>query len=127
MTTQEVADRLVSLCRQRQFEQACVELYSPDIISIEAEGVPNRVVKGMQAVAEKGKKFESRVEQFHSCEVSDPIVADDFFTCGLYMNIKFHDVPVAIDMNEICVYRVKDGKIVQEEFYYTPMPQMEMV
>ena len=97
MTTQEVANRLVSLCRQGQFEQACIELYSPDIISIEAEGVPDRIVKGMQAVAEKGQAFERRVEQFHSCQVSDPIVADDFFTCGMFMNIKFQDAPAAVD------------------------------
>ena len=32
-------------------------------------------------------------------------------------------VPVAIDMDEVCVYTVNGGKIVKEEFFYTPQPQ----
>ena len=35
MTTQEVADKLVSLCREAQFETAVAELYSPNIVSVE--------------------------------------------------------------------------------------------
>ena len=37
-TTQEVADRLVTLCRKGEFENAIKELYAPDVVSIEPEG-----------------------------------------------------------------------------------------
>ena len=123
MTTQEVANRLVTLCREGKYEQAVKELYSPEIVSVEPEGAPNRIVKGLSAVAEKGAKFESMVEKVNSSVVSDPIVAENFFSCAMLMNLQMKGAPVAINMDEVCVYTVNDGKIVREEFFYTPQPQ----
>lgn len=123
MTTQEVANRLVELCREGKYEQAIKELYSPDIVSVEAEGAPNRIVKGLAAIAEKGAKFESMLEKVNSSIVTDPIVAENFFSCAMLMNVQMKGAPVAINMDEICVYTVNNGKIVREEFFYTPQPQ----
>ena len=123
MTTQEVANRLVELCREGKNEQAVNELYSPEIVSIEPEGTPNRIVKGLAGIAEKGAKFQSTIEKFNSNFVSDPVVAENFFSCAMLMNVQMKGVPVPIDMDEISVYTVKDGKIIQEEFFYTPPPQ----
>jgi len=123
MTTQDVAKRLVELCRQGKYEQAITELYSPEIVSVEPEGAPNRIVKGLQAIAEKSAKFESMIEKVNKSTISDPIVAENFFSCNMLMNIQFKGAPVATDMDEICVYTVNNGKIVKEEFFYTPQPQ----
>ena len=38
MTTQDVANRLVDLCRQGEFNTALDELYAKDAVSIEMEG-----------------------------------------------------------------------------------------
>ncbi len=124
MTTQEVANRLVALCRTGQYQQAVQELYAPDIVSVEPEGAPNRMVTGLAAIAEKGKKFESMIEKVNKSIISDPIVAENFFSCNMLMNVQMKGAPVAIDMDEICVYTVNDGKIVREEFFYTPQPQV---
>ncbi len=123
MTTQEVANRLVELCREGKYEQAVKELYAPEIVSVEPEGVPNRTVKGFKAIAEKGAKFEAMLEKINTTVITDPIVAEHFFSIGMLMNVQMKGVPVAIDMDEICVYTVRDGKIVKEEFFYTPQPQ----
>lgn len=123
MTTQEVANRLVELCREGKYEQAIKELYSPEIVSVEPEGMPNRIVKGLEEIAKKGAKFESMLEKVNSSVVSDPIVAENFFSCTMLMNVQFKGSPVATDMDEVCVYTVNDGKIVREEFFYTPQPQ----
>lgn len=123
MTTQEVANRLVELCRAGKNEQAVKELYSPEIVSIEPEGAPNRIVKGLAGIAEKGIKFQSMIEKFNSSSISDPVVAENFFSCNMLMNVNMKGVPVPIDMDEICVYTVKEGKIIKEEFFYTPQPQ----
>ena len=40
MTTQEVANRLVELCRQGQIEAAQTELYANDCSSLEPENSP---------------------------------------------------------------------------------------
>ena len=63
MTTQEVANRLVELCREGKYKQVVQELYSPNIVSIEPEGMPNRIVKGLEAIAQKSIKFESTLEK----------------------------------------------------------------
>ncbi|MFK7806165.1 MAG: SnoaL-like domain-containing protein [Saprospiraceae bacterium] len=123
MTTQEIANRLVELCRTGKYEEAVRELYSPDIVSVEPEGVPNRIVSGLEGIAEKGKAFEAKIEKFNSSVITDPIVADNIFSCAMLMNVNMKGVPVPVDMNEICVYTVADGKIVKEEFFYTPPAQ----
>ena len=120
MTTQQVADRLIGLCRQGQFEQAVKELYAPDVISVEPEGVPDRIVQGIDQIHAKGEAFNSKIESVNSSFISDPIVADNFFSCSMLMNVNMKGVPVAIDMNEVCVYTVADGKVIKEEFFYTP-------
>lgn len=123
MTTQEVANRLVALCREGNYGQAVKELYSPNIVSVEPEGSPNRIVKGLEALAEKEAKFESMMEKINSNFVSEPIVAGNFFSISMLMNVQMKGVPVAVDMDEVCVYTVEDGKIVKEQFFYTPQPQ----
>lgn len=118
MTTQEVANRLVELCRQGQFEQATKELYADNIVSLEQKGTnfPERV-EGLEAVIAKGQQFNSMVETFHGVEVSDPIVANNYFVCKMTMDITFKGAPRKND-EELCVYKVEGGKIVQEEFLY---------
>lgn len=123
MTTQEVANRLVALCREGKHEQVVKELYSPDIVSIEPQGAPNRIVKGLAGIAEKGKSFEGMLEKVNTSVISDPIVAENFFSCAMLMNVRMKGAPADIDMDEICVYGVKEGKIVKEEFFYTVQPQ----
>lgn len=123
MTTQEVANRLVALCREGKHEQVVKELYAPNIVSIEPEGAPNRIVQGLEAIIAKGEQFDSRIEKVNSSFISDPVVAEKFFSCSMLMNVQMKGVPVPVDMNEVCVYTVTDGKIVQEQFFYTPQPQ----
>jgi hypothetical protein len=55
--------------------------------------------------------------------ISDPVVAENFFSINMLMHVDMKGVPHPIDMDEICVYQVKDGKIVLEQFFYTPQPQ----
>ena len=123
MTTQEVATRLVELCRANKMQQAIEELYHPDIVSVEPEGSPFGTMKGLAAIAEKGKQYEAMIERTNSSSVSDPIVADNFFSCNMLTNVNMKGVPVPIDMDEICVYTVNDGKVVKEEFFYSLPPQ----
>lgn len=121
MTTQEVADKLVAHCRMGAFDAAYEELYHADIVSIEPDGAPEKEVKGIDAVLAKSKRFEAMTEAVHSNEVSDPVVADNFFSCSMKMNVTFKGAPGPIVMEEICLYQVQDGKIIKEEFFFTPM------
>ncbi|MEO0902363.1 MAG: nuclear transport factor 2 family protein [Bacteroidota bacterium] len=119
MTTQEVADKLIDYCRQGQFLDAIKDLYSNDIVSIEPDGAPMKEVRGLDAVIQKTEHFNSMVEEMHGGEISDPLVADNFISCTIKMDITFKGAPRTI-MEEVCLYKVENGKIVYEEFFYTP-------
>lgn len=118
MTTPEIANRLIELCRKGNFEEAQKGLFSDDAISIEPYATPDfeKETRGMKAIIEKGKKFNSMVEKMHSISISDPIIATNSFACTLTMNVTMKDRG-HMDMTELCVYHAKDGKIVSEQFF----------
>jgi hypothetical protein len=118
MTTQEIAERLVELCRERQYETAHNELYSTDAVSIEPFATPefSQETKGRDAIVEKGRKFVAMVEEVHASEISDPIVAGNSFACTMRMDVSMKGQG-RMDMRELCVYDVKDGKIISEQFH----------
>ena len=118
MTTQEIADRLVDLCRKGEYETCYQELYSPEIVSIEPEHAPGpSIVHGLEGIAEKGKKWKEMTEEFHGSSVGDPIVSGNHFSCAMMVDVTFKGQG-RMKMEEICVYTVKDGKVVSEQFFY---------
>lgn len=120
MTTNQVAEKLVDFCRKGMFEDAMKELYAKEIVSIEPDGASMGEARGIEAVIAKGENFNQMVEEFHGMKVSDPVVADNFFSCSMEMDVTFKGAP-RMTMEEVCLYQVKDGKIVKEEFFYTPL------
>jgi ketosteroid isomerase-like protein len=118
MTTSEIATKLVELCRSGQYETAHKKLYAEDAISIEPQASPEfeKETKGLQAIEEKGKKFDSMVETMHSTAVSEPLVSGNVIAFTLTMDVTMKGQG-RFTMEELCVYKVKDGKIVSEEFF----------
>jgi hypothetical protein len=117
MTTKEIANRLIALCKEGEFEQAQKELFSNDAISIEQHATPafEKETKGLKAIEEKGRKWNEMVKEMHGIKVSEPVIAADSFACTIGMDVTMQDGK-RMDMTELCVYKVKDGKIVSEEF-----------
>jgi hypothetical protein len=118
MKTEEIARRLVALCREAKWETAQTELYSADAVSVEPYATPDfdQETKGLDAILEKGRKFTSKVQTMHSLEVSDPLVSDSSFACTMRMDITMKGEG-RMNMAELCVYDVKDGKIISERFH----------
>jgi hypothetical protein len=118
MTTQEIAARLVELCRQGQYETAQKELYAEDAVSIEPEGSPmGGKTEGVEGIIAKGHQFMAMVEEFHGGTVSDPVIAGNVFSVAAVLDATYKDGSRNL-MEEICTYKVKDGKIVLEQFVY---------
>ncbi len=118
MNTQEVANKLVNMCRQGNFNGAMEELYADNIVSREMPGWPNEVTSGIKQVFEKSEQWVANVEEFHSAEVSDPIVAGNHFSITMDMDVTFKDRGRQ-QMSEVCVYEVdNNGKICNEQFFY---------
>ena len=122
MTTQEIADRLVALSREGKFDEAQDTLYSENAVSIEPKGAPTEVVQGLDAIKAKSEQWASMVEEVHHTEISDPLVAENFFSISLKNEVTFKGMG-RLKFEEICVYEVVGGKIVKEQFFYTPPPQ----
>ena len=117
MTTHEIAERLVALCREGKFETAHKELYATDAISIEpyATATFAKETKGLNALLEKGHKFTALIEQVHAMSISDPLVAGTAFAFAMQLDVTIKGKG-RVSMNELCIYEVKDGKIISEQF-----------
>lgn len=122
MSTKEIANRLVELCRTGQWEAAQKELYADNCVSIEPKGSPAELVEGLDAIIKKGEQFNEMVEKFNSLEVSEPLAAENFFTITMNLDADFKGMGRVV-MEEVCVYEVVNGKIVKEQFFFTPQPR----
>ena len=117
MTTQEVANRLVELCRMGQIDAAQDELYADTVTSTEPGGTPMAYAEGIAAIKEKSKTFQSMVVEFHSSVISEPIVTGNVFAITWSMDVTMKDRGRST-MEEVCVYKVKDGKVISEQFFF---------
>jgi hypothetical protein len=120
METKAIADRLVELCREGKFEQAQTELFSADAVSIEPESMQQGAMgnaHGLPAIIEKGRQFMASVETVHSMTVSAPAVAGNWFSVAMTLDVTFKGRGRTM-MEEICAYRVQEGKITSERFLY---------
>jgi hypothetical protein len=117
MTTREIANRLIELCSKGEFETAQKELFADSVISIEPYATPDfeKETKGLQAIIEKGHKFELMVETMHRLTTSEPLIAGNSIAFVLTMDATMKGKDRAT-WTELCVYIVKDGKIISEQF-----------
>lgn len=118
MTTQQVADRFYELAQQGQYSQIQQELYAEHAKSVEPghqHEMPS--VEGLAAIFEKDRQFNASVEAIHGGYCTKPLVAGNFFTCTIGMDVTFKGME-RMNMEEVAVYEVRDGKIVLEQFFY---------
>ena len=115
MTTQEIANRLVELLQKGDFKLCYEELYSPEIISQEADGTQ---VKGIDGIAEKGKEWNASIEEFMGSTVGNAVVSGNYFSLPMSMTLKYKGSDQTMKFEEICMYHVQGGKIVKEQFFY---------
>jgi len=93
-------------------------LFAENAVSIEPEASVGfeKETKGLDAILEKGKKFASMVEEVHTCGVFDHLVAGNMIALSLKMDITMKGQG-RTNMTELCVYKVKDNKIISEQFF----------
>jgi len=119
MTTLEIATRLVELCRMGQYETAQRELYADNATSTEFSPQTQKLetAEGLEAIVAKGKHFMELIEEVHSSTVSQPVVAGNYFSVAALMDVTLKGMG-RIPMDEIAVYKVSEGKVVSEQFFY---------
>jgi hypothetical protein len=117
MTTTQIATRFKELAQQGQFEQILKELFSDDAKSIEPSGSFFSTVDGLDNIIEKGKKFHAMVEERHGGWSTEPLIAGNYFTCTMGMDITLKGMGRQ-KFEEVAVYYVQNGKIVSEQFFF---------
>ena len=121
MTTMDIANRLVELCRKGQFDQALQELFAENAVSIEPDSAAEQGwqvrTEGLSNMLKKGEQWNEMVEEYHSLSVSDPLITVNGITFTTTMDVTMKGNN-RMKVDEICVYQVKDGKIISEQFFY---------
>jgi ketosteroid isomerase-like protein len=119
MTTTEVAQKLVDLCRHGKNLEAIQTLYAKDIVSVEPMAMPNMPaeMRGMEAVLGKSTWWVNNHE-IHSATVAGPFVAGDRFVVQFDYDVTDKPSGKRMQMSESGVYTVAGGKVSKEEFFY---------
>ena len=118
MTTREVATRFNELAQQEKWFDIQEAFFADNVKSIDPPDSPYfGYAEGKSQVRKKGEDFVKRIEAVHIASTTEPLVAGNHFTVG-----RFKDLTVQghgrIQINELMLYEVKDGKIVLEQFFY---------
>jgi hypothetical protein len=119
----EIGKKLVELCREHKEHEAIATLYAPNIVSIEPQGGPSMPAKMEGIAVVKGKHdWWVKNHEVHSGSVEGPWPHGDRFVVLFKFDVTPKAGPMAgkrIALDEAALYTVKDGKIVQEEFFYS--------
>ena len=86
-------------------------------MSYEALDGPMAVCEGKEAVKQKSEWWRANHE-VHGGSVEGPFVNGDQFAVRFKMDITPKATGERVMMDEIGVYTVEDGKIIEERFYY---------
>jgi ketosteroid isomerase-like protein len=115
MTARELGQKLVELARKDDYPTIYSELYSPTVVSTEADG---KTYTGMAEIEAKNEWWSSTME-VHSTECSDAFPHGDSFAIIWKMDLTEKASGHRFVMEEVAVYDVADGRIVKERFFYT--------
>jgi hypothetical protein len=119
MTTQEIAQRYVTLCQQGKFDACLEELYSKNAVSVEAAMPPgmDKTAKGLDAIRAKGKDWQQS-HVVHSAEVTGPFPNENRFAVRFIFDVTDKPSGKRSTMDEVGLFTIENGKITKEEFFY---------
>lgn len=116
----KLGETLVRLCNEGKEAELQAKHYSPKAVSAEAVDFAGNgpESKGLDAIKAKGEWWYN-AHNVHSMKAEGPFVhGDDRFSVIFEMDVTRKEDSQRIQMKEVGVYHVKDGKIDREEFFY---------
>jgi hypothetical protein len=117
-TTKEVAARFSDLAKEEKWFEIQDELFAENVKSIEPSHSPwLKNAEGKAAVRSKAEAWVSRIEAAHHRSTTEPVVAGNHFVVGREVDITVKELG-RIQINQLMLYQVKDGRIVSEQFFY---------
>jgi ketosteroid isomerase-like protein len=117
--TTDIAARvrdLIGYVQQGRIIDAMYEFYAPDVRMQENNNPPT---VGLEANVERERKFVESVRQWKRFEVASIGVDAEKGTAFVQSELEFEGVDgKAYRVDQVAVQTWRDGKIVQEKFYY---------
>ena len=118
LSTQEVAARFNELARQEKWFEIQDELFADDVRSIDPPDSPYfGYAKGRDDVRKKGETFVKKIENFHGAHTTEPVIGGNHFAVEREVDVTVQGHG-RIQINQVMLYEVKDGRIVLEQFFY---------
>jgi ketosteroid isomerase-like protein len=118
MSTKDIAAAFTALLKAGDHEGAAKKYNAPNIVSLEAMDGPMARVEGAEAVQKKGEWWYAN-HTVHSVTAEGPWVNGDQFAVRFSMDVTPKETGKRMQGQEIGLYTVKNGKIVEERFYYS--------
>lgn len=117
MTYQQRAEKLAQMIGMGQLNEALDEFYDDDVVIIEGNG---DTFKTKAKQKERVVEWQNSLEAMHDGGVTSITANEEAGVTVIesYVEITFKGAPGPIKFEEIAVQNWKDGKIVQERFYY---------
>jgi hypothetical protein len=119
MNTTEVAKAFTELCAKGEFDAAGQKFWSDDVVSLEAMTGEGARVEGRKAIQAKGATWYAN-NTIHEARAEGPYVHGNQFAVRFILDV----TPKGgkrTQMDEIALYTVANGKIVEERFLYGGM------
>ena len=117
-----VAETLVKYCQNGETHKGLNELYANNAVSVEAfpmPGADSAETAGLDGIRGKHDWWYG-AHEVHSSSAEGPYLhGPDRFGIIFEMDVTNKETKERIQMKELGLYTVKDGKIVREEFFYT--------
>jgi ketosteroid isomerase-like protein len=120
MTTKDIGQKLVDLCKAGKNTEAVKSLYANDIVSREA-GAPagqSAESKGIDSCLQRNKEW-AQAHEVNKATIEGPFPNGDKFAVTFDYDLTRKADKQHLHMKEVALYTVKNDKIVREEFFYT--------
>jgi ketosteroid isomerase-like protein len=122
MDSNAVANAFAALLIAGKTEEAGAQFWSDDVVSIEPMG-EMLVSTGIEAVRAKSEWWAAN-HDIHAFTAEGPYVHGDQFIMRFFVDVTTKADGQRMAMHEMGLYTVKGSKIVEERFFFAPMPGM---
>ncbi|NEZ03535.1 nuclear transport factor 2 family protein [Wenzhouxiangella sp. XN201] len=117
-TTAEVAADFTGLWLAGEFRAAGEKYWAEDIVSVEPRALPDGTgaeCRGIEALRKKNLRWCS-THGIEDLSIDGPFVTGDHF--ALFVDMLIAHAGQRTPHSEIAVFTVRDGRIVEERFFY---------
>jgi hypothetical protein len=117
MSNADAIKAFADMLKAGKHEEAAAAFNAPNIVSLEAMDGPMARVEGAAAVKAKSDWWYG-AHEVHSAAAEGPYVNGDQFAMRFAMDVTQKDSGNRVQMTEVGLYTMKDGKVVEEKFLY---------